>query len=136
VAADAEGQAALRQDGFHHRADVGDEAVVAGHEFVKLAAGADVLVFKAVGFAGLYRSQGGTHDFFVDGGQFFTDAGEEAGDGSETVGDGVGLGGMEVNGGVCVGEAVVANALPGVIIMSQVMLVSGGTVNCESDSVL
>ncbi len=94
VAADSQGEAALSQHTFHDRAQVGHEAVVAGHQLVKLAASRDVLVLKTVRLAQLDRPQGRPNDLLVDGGQLLLRPWEKAGQRSEAVSDAARPGGL------------------------------------------
>lgn len=82
----------------YNRAEVGDEAVVAGEEFVELAAGADVLVVEDEGriadgggrdaWSGFGFLRGSVEcgpEFFLEGGEVGFAVGEEFRDGGEAV---------------------------------------------------
>src|SRR6188768_1704282 len=60
------------------RTQIGDEAVVSGHQFVELSSGADVLVGKTSRLARFRRPDRRGDDLFVNCAEYFAAFGEEA----------------------------------------------------------
>ena len=85
MAAQGTGHATLGKDVAQHRTHVGNEAVVAGHEFVELSAGGDVLVLEAERLAMGEWPADGDGDFVVNGGEHIASAGKEAAHRGESV---------------------------------------------------
>ena len=88
MTADAERETALTHCAVHQRAQVGDKAVVSGHQLVKLSAARSVLVFKAVRFAALHGAERAGYDLFINRRKLVARAGEEARDPGIAVRDG------------------------------------------------
>ena len=62
-------EAEIPSAGDYKRTYIGDKPVVSDHEFVKLAAGRNILVLKTLGFAQFRLSESGPDDLFVDFGE-------------------------------------------------------------------
>ena len=107
MAAEAERQAAAREQLLGERPQVGHEAVVPGHELVELAAAGDVLVLEAVRLARTHGAEGAQHDLLVDRRQLVAGPRKEARHGGEAVGDGAGARGTEAQGAIAAREPVV-----------------------------